>query len=186
MKGWETYKKQYNQCSQCWENCNSLQKRVVIQLSCKNHERSNFIRRSSKRLLLGIFLPLCERNWWAIGAENDDNRYFSMKIVLFFFALCPGNLGKCLRLMRFVEDLNRKSLKIMRDQGSSLKTRWHGTFLLIDSFRFWVANFFRFHFTVLCNIRHVFFNVRACSFVTIKLRIISCCNIRIDRCVIRW
>lgn len=69
--------------------------------------------------------------------------------LFFFFAFCPGNLGKCFRLVRFVGDLDRKSLRIMRDQGNSLKTRWQGIFLLIDSFRFWVANFFRFYFCTL-------------------------------------
>lgn len=78
------YKKQYNQCSQCWENCNSLQKRVVIELLCKNrHERNNFIRRSNKRLLFDIFLPLWKelmnhwrRKWWQSIFLDENCSFF--------------------------------------------------------------------------------------------------------------
>lgn len=129
MKGWETYKKQYNQCSQCWENCNSLQKRVVIQLSRKNHERSNFIRRSSKRLLLGIFLPLCERNWWAIGAENDYN-IFRWKLFFFFCSLS----GKSWKMLALNALCWRSQPEIIKDNKGS------GKFFEDEMTRYFSAN----------------------------------------------
>lgn len=150
-KGWEPRKKQCNQCSQCQENCSSLQNCEVIELLGENAGVEGAI--SSRDRANSFLIPFSlsvERNWWAIGAENPSpiGVRRGKKIAS---AFCPGNLLGNVRSI--VGRSGRKSLRIMRDPGSSLKTRWRCTFRLIDSSRFWAATFLGFYFTALCNIR---------------------------------